>query len=154
MAAVLEACQWIDASLANKTKMANVIAEPGYVNTSVETILPRILGRYTNGLGKSWDDKHPMTFYENGQVNYPWLSDGMWFLTQFRRWGLIKTDPDYLAVARAVNRVDLYTEVAKTVGVPVPATTMRSSKLIDGVTWDGKDPKAYAHGFKINDMAS
>jgi len=26
---------------------------------------------------------------------------------------------------------------------------MRVSKLIDGVTWDGKDPKAYAGGFKI-----
>ncbi|WP_079419957.1 CmpA/NrtA family ABC transporter substrate-binding protein [Thiomonas intermedia] len=154
MAAVLEACQWIDASLANKTKMANVIAEPGYVNTSVETILPRILGRYTNGLGKSWDDKHPMAFYEDGQVNYPWLSDGMWFLTQFRRWGLIKTDPDYLAVAKAVNRTDLYTEVATALKVPVPKNPMRTSKLIDGVIWDGKDPKTYAHGFKINDMVS
>ena len=153
MAAVLEACQWIDASLANKTKMANTIAAPGYVNTSVETILPRILGRYTNGLGKSWDDKHPMTFYEDGQVNFPWLSDGMWVLTQFRRWGLIKTDPDYLAVAKAVNRVDLYSEVAAMLKVPVPKSTLRTSKLIDGVTWDGKDPKAYAHGFKVNDLA-
>ncbi|OYV40789.1 MAG: nitrate transporter [Thiomonas sp. 20-64-5] len=153
MAAVLEACQWIDASLANKTRMANTIAAPGYVNTSVETILPRILGRYTNGLGKSWDDKHPMTFHEDGQVNFPWLSDGMWFLTQFRRWGLIKTDPDYLAVAKAVNRVDLYSEVAAMLKVPVPKSALRSSKLIDGVVWDGKDPKAYAHGFKINDLA-
>ncbi len=154
MAAVLEACQWIDASLANKTKMAETIAEPGYVNTQVETILPRILGRYTNGLGKSWDDKHPMTFYEDGQVNYPWLSDGMWFLTQFRRWGLIKTDPDYLAVAKAVNRIDLYGEVATALKVPVPKSVLRTSKLIDGTVWDGKDPKAYAHGFKVNDMAT
>lgn len=154
MAAVLEACQWIDASLANKTKMANTIAAPGYVNTSVETILPRILGRYINGLGKSWDDKHPMTFYEDGQVNFPWLSDGMWFLTQFRRWGLIKTDPDYLAVAKAVNRVELYKEVATALKVPVPSSTLRTSRLIDGVTWDGKDPKAYAHSFKVNDLAA
>ena len=26
---------------------------------------------------------------------------------------------------------------------------MRTSKLIDGVVWDGKNPKAYAAGFKI-----
>ena len=26
---------------------------------------------------------------------------------------------------------------------------MRTSKLIDGVVWDGKDPKAYAAGFKV-----
>ena len=153
MAAVLDACRWIDASLSNKTRMANTIAAPGYVNTQVETILPRILGRYANGLGGNWDDKHPMTFYEDGQVNFPWLSDGMWFLTQFRRWGLIKTDPDYLAVAREVNRVDLYTQVATELKVPVPASSMRTSKLIDGMVWDGKDPKAYAHGFKVNDLA-
>jgi nitrate/nitrite transport system substrate-binding protein len=26
---------------------------------------------------------------------------------------------------------------------------MRSHKLIDGVVWDGKDPKKYANGFKV-----
>ena len=26
---------------------------------------------------------------------------------------------------------------------------MRTSKLIDGVVWDGKNPKAYAAGFKL-----
>jgi len=26
---------------------------------------------------------------------------------------------------------------------------MRSSKLIDGTVWDGKNPKAYAASFKI-----
>ena len=154
MAAVLEACRWIDASEANRTKMAETIAAPGYVNTTVDAILPRILGHYSDGLGKSWTDKHPMTFHAEGQVNFPWLSDGMWFLTQFRRWGLVKTDPDYLTVARAVNRTELYSEVAQAVGVAVPRTSMRSSTLIDGVVWDGHDPKAYAHGFKVNDLAA
>jgi nitrate/nitrite transport system substrate-binding protein len=78
----------------------------------------------------------------------------MWFLTQFRRWGLIKIDPDYLAVAKSVNRIDLYKQVATELKVPVPASTMRTSKLIDGVIWDGTDPKAYAHSFKVNDLAA
>jgi len=26
---------------------------------------------------------------------------------------------------------------------------MRASKLMDGVTWDGSNPKAYAAGFKL-----
>ncbi|MCK9214072.1 MAG: hypothetical protein M0P52_06365 [Rhodoferax sp.] len=38
----------------------------------------------------------------------PWLSDGMWFLTQHKRWGLMAGDPDYLAVAKKVNRLDVY----------------------------------------------
>jgi nitrate/nitrite transport system substrate-binding protein len=31
----------------------------------------------------------------------------------------------------------------------VPKDVMRSVKMIDGVTWDGKDPKRYAASFKI-----
>jgi nitrate/nitrite transport system substrate-binding protein len=31
----------------------------------------------------------------------------------------------------------------------VPKDVMRSSKLIDGVVWDGKDPAKYADGFKV-----
>jgi nitrate/nitrite transport system substrate-binding protein len=31
----------------------------------------------------------------------------------------------------------------------VPKDPMRSSKLIDGAVWDGKNPKAYAASLKI-----
>ena len=152
--AVLEASRFIDESEENKRGTAQLISGSEYVDAPLSAIQPRFLGQYEDGLGHAWLDAHPLRFFAGGEVNMPWLSDGIWFLTQFRRWGLLKSDPDYLAVAKAVNRVDLYTEVAKAVGVPVPTTTMRSSKLIDGVVWDGKDPKAYAHGFKINDLAS
>jgi nitrate/nitrite transport system substrate-binding protein len=27
---------------------------------------------------------------------------------------------------------------------------MRSSKLVDGTVWDGKEPARYADGFKVN----
>jgi nitrate/nitrite transport system substrate-binding protein len=73
----------------------------------------------------------------------------MWFLTQHKRWGLLKSDPDYLAVAKKVNRIDIYTEAAKSLGISVPTDPMRTSKLIDGVVWNGSDPKAYANSFKI-----
>jgi len=48
-----------------------------------------------------------------------------------------------------VNRIDIYTEAAKSLGVSVPSNPMRSSKLIDGVVWDGSNPTAYANGFKV-----
>jgi nitrate/nitrite transport system substrate-binding protein len=48
-AAILEAGKWIDASLSNKNKMAETIADKSYVNTSVDVINQRILGRYQNG---------------------------------------------------------------------------------------------------------
>ncbi len=149
MMAVLEASKWIDAGLQNKLQMAETVAQKSYINTSVDAINQRILGRYQNGLGKTWDDPNHMKFYNDGAVNFPYLSDGMWFLTQHKRWGLLKDHPDYLAVAKQVNQIDLYKEVASAMKVPVPKDVLRSSKLMDGIVWDGKDPKKYADGFKI-----
>lgn len=148
-AAVLEAGRWIDASLSNKNKMAETIAAKSYVNTSVDVINQRILGRYQDGMGKTWDDPNYMKFYNEGTTNFPYLSDGMWFMTQHKRWGLAKGEPDYMGTAKSVNRIDLYKEAATMANVPVPKNVMRSSKLIDGVVWDGKNPKAYAESFKI-----
>jgi nitrate/nitrite transport system substrate-binding protein len=154
IAAVLEASRWIDASLQNKNKMVETIADKSYVNTSVDAINQRILGRYQDGLGKTWDDPNHMKFFNDGAVNYPYLSDGMWFLTQHKRWGLLKDHPDYLAVAKAVNQTELYKQAAAQVKVSVPKSDLRTSKLMDGVLWDGKDPAKYADGFKIKSAAS
>ena len=149
MMAVLEASRWIDAGLQNKMKMAETVAQKSYINTSVDAINQRILGRYQNGMGKTWDDPNHMKFYNDGAVNFPYLSDGMWFLTQHKRWGLLTTDPDYLGVAKQINQIDLYKQAASMARVQVPKSLMRSSKLIDGKVWDGKDPKAYAASFAI-----
>ncbi|MDB5849318.1 MAG: nitrate transporter [Rhodoferax sp.] len=149
-AAILEAGRWIDAGLQNKSKMAETIADKSYVNTSVDAINQRILGRYQNGMGKTWDDPNYMKFYNDGSVNFPYLSDGMWFLTQHKRWGLLKEHPDYLAVAQQINQIDIYKQAATASKTPVPKDVLRTSKLIDGTVWDGKDPKKYADGFKIH----
>ena len=148
-AAILEASRWIDESLANKTRMAETIAGKAYVNTGVDAINQRILGRYQDGLGKTWDDPNHMKFYNDGAVNFPYLSDGMWFLTQHKRWSLLKAHPDYLGVAKAINRMDVYRQAATATKTPLPKSDMRSHKLVDGVVWDGKDPARYADGFKL-----
>ena len=147
--AVLEAGRWIDASLSNRMKMAETVAATAYVNTSVDVINQRILGRYQNGLGRTWDDPNHMKFFNDGYVNFPYLSDGMWFLTQQRRWGLLKQEPDYLAVAKQINQIELYKQAAAQVKVSVPKDPLRTSKLLDGVVWDGKDPKKYAASFAM-----
>ncbi len=148
-AAILEAGKWIDASLSNKTKMAETIADKSYVNTSVDAINQHIFGRYQNGMGKTWDDANYMKFSADGAVNFPYLSDGMWFLTQHKRWGLMKDHVDYLAMAKQINQIDIYKQAATAAKVSVPASPMRSSKMMDGVIWDGKDPAKYADSFKV-----
>ncbi len=147
--ALLETCRWIEASVANKTRMATTIAAPEFLNTPVDAILPRILGRYQDGLGRTWDDTHPMAFFGDGAVNAPYLSDGMWFLTQYRRWGLLRDHPDYLAVASSIHRYALYADAAGALGIARPGSAFRSSRLIDGVLWDGQDAARYADAFDV-----
>ena len=148
VAAILDASRYID-TMSNRSEVARIISSKSYVNTEFDVIEDRMLGQYDNGLGKKWQDKNYMKFFNDGTVNFPYLSDGMWFMTQHRRWGLLKEDPDYLAVAKKVNRIDVYKDAATMTNTPLPKSDMRSSKLIDGVVWDGKSPKAYADGFKI-----
>lgn len=148
-AAIIDAGRWIDASLVNRQKTAEVVADKSYVNTDKDVILARMLGRYENGIGKSWDDPNAMKFYNDGYVTFPFLSDGMWFMTQHRRWGLLKEDVDYLAIAKKVNRIDIYKDAATQTKTSIAKDPMRTTKLIDGVTWDGKDPKKYAGSFKL-----
>jgi len=146
--AILEASKYID-TVANRQRVSEIIAAKSYVNTDASVIVGRMRGEYLNGLGRAWHDAHYMKFYDDGKVNFPYLSDGMWFLTQHRRWGLLKEDPDYLAVAKQINQTEIYRAAASQVKVPVPASPMRASRLIDGVEWDGSNPKAYAAAFKI-----
>ena len=148
VACILEACRYID-DPKNRAEVAKIISDKAYVNAPEDVIEQRFIGNYDNGIGKKWTDPNHMKFFNDGKVNFPYLSDGMWFLTQHRRWGLLKSDPDYLAIAKSINAIDNYKQAAAAAKVSVPASPMRTSKLIDGVVWDGSNPKAYAASFKI-----
>jgi nitrate/nitrite transport system substrate-binding protein len=146
--AVLEASKHIDTT-ANRPSVAKTISSKSYVNAPEEVVEGRFLGQYDNGIGKQWTDANFMKFYNEGVVTFPYLSDGMWFLTQHKRWGLLKEHPDYLAVAKKVNQIELYKQAAAQVKVSVPADPIRTTTFFDGVVWDGKNPAQYADSFKI-----
>ena len=151
--AVLEASRFIDASEENKSSTAQLISAAEYVAAPRQVIEPRFLGNYEDGNGHAWQDPHALRFHGDGQVNLPYLSDGLWFMTQFRRWGLLREDPDYQNIAGQVQRLDLYREAAAALGVALPASPMRSSILTDGKRWDGSDPAGYARSFSLNALA-
>lgn len=146
--AVLEASRYLD-DFKNRASVAKLIAQKSYVNCPEATIAGRFMGQYDNGAGRKWVDGNMMKFFNGGKVNFPYLSDGMWFMTQHKRWGLMKTDPDYLAIAKSVNQIDLYKEAATQLKIALPSGVNRSSKLIDGKVWDGSNPAAYAASFAI-----
>jgi nitrate/nitrite transport system substrate-binding protein len=148
VAAIIEASRYIDQEV-DKKKTATILADKAHVNTTMEVIEDRWEGKYDNGLGKKWTDTNAMKFYRDGAVNFPYLSDGMWFLTQHKRWGLLKEHPDYVGVAKAINKIEIYKKAATAAKAAIPKSEMRSSKLLDGVVWDGSNPKAYADSFKV-----
>jgi len=115
-----------------------------------DAILGRLLGKYDYGDGRSEDDELYMTFFDR-DTGFPWKSHGLWWLSQFRRWGMVKGVPDYVGGPKKVLRSDIYLEAMKEIGVKVNVTEEKSITLFDGV-FDGKDPDKYARSFTINSL--
>ena len=151
MRAVVEAGQWND-KLENRPKMAEVVSQPQYINTSKEIILGRMLGEYDYGDGRKEKDKFYMTFFDR-HTTFPVKSHGVWWLSQFRRWGMVKEAPDYKGIVDRVHRPDVYREVAKEMSLEAPREDMKKETFWDGVTFDPADPEKYAKSFPIHSMA-
>jgi nitrate/nitrite transport system substrate-binding protein len=149
--AVVEASQYID-KLENRAHVAEVVARPQYINTQKEVILGRMLGQYDYGDGRPAEqDKYYMTFFDR-QTNFPWKSHGIWWLTQFRRWGMVKEGVDYAGLANRVHRPDIYREVAREMSLDVPQEDRRTETLFDGITFDPAQPEEYARVFAVHNM--
>jgi nitrate/nitrite transport system substrate-binding protein len=151
MRAVIEASQWID-KLENRARMAEVVSQPQYINCPKEIIYGRLLGEYDYGDGRKEKDKYYMTFFDR-HTNFPQRSHGVWWLSQFRRWGMVKEPPDYKGLVERVHRSDIFREVAQEMGVETPREDMKKETLFDGVTFDPADPEKYAKSFTIHSMA-
>ena len=152
--AVLKALQLASVDLdkmENRPKFAEVIARPTYINCPPATILERLMGKYEYGDGRVEQDPNYMTF-SNRNTNYPHQIYGKWWLTQFRRWGMVKEAPDYTGIPKRVLRSDIYLEAMKELGVAVKVAEEQTITLFDG-TFDGKDPDKYARSFPIHSIA-
>jgi len=90
--------------------------------------------------------------FSSRNANYPHQIYGKWWLTQFRRWGMVKAAPDYAGIPKRVLRGDLYLEAMKELGVGVKVAEEQMIALFDG-TFDGKDPEKYARSFPVNSIA-
>jgi nitrate/nitrite transport system substrate-binding protein len=137
--------------LENRPKFAEVISRPTYINCPPATILERLQGKYTYGDGRVEQDPFYMIF-SSRNCNYPQQIYGSWWLTQFRRWGMVKSAPDYTGIPKRVLRSDFYREAMKELGVQVPTAEEQKITLFDG-TFDGKNPDKYATSFAVNSAA-
>jgi len=145
--ALHEASVWLD-DLKNRPEQAQIVSAASYINCPAEAILGRLLGKYDYGDGRTLEDKNYMIFNERN-CNYPQRKYAIWWLTQFRRWGMVDAAPDYEGIASQVRRPDLYEEAMKELGVAHGGESWASETLFDGVTFDAKKPDEYAMSFAV-----
>jgi nitrate/nitrite transport system substrate-binding protein len=148
--ALYEASVWLD-DLKNRPEQAEIVSRPTYINCPPETLLPRLLGDYDYGDGRTKKDDKYMIFNAR-DCNVPSAKHAIWWMTQFRRWGMVDAAPDYAGIASKVMRYDIYAEALKELGVTAAAQSETPETLFDGVTFDPKSPEQYATSFAVHSM--
>ena len=165
--ALIRAGKWLDetdasGTLINREEAVRILSQPNYVGADFDVIKNSMTGYF---FFQKTDKREMPDFnvFFKYHSSYPWYSDGIWFLTQMRRWGQI-TEPKpaewYHETAKEVYKPEIYLQAAKMLldqgliseeDVPwdtdgyKPAT----SEFIDGITYDAKDPIGYLNSHKI-----
>lgn len=159
--ALIKAGKWLDETdasgkLVNREEAARLLSRSDYVGADYEVLKNSMTGFFY--FQKT--DKRPMPDFNvffKYHCTYPWYSDGVWFLTQMRRWGQIteaKPDAWYHETAKKIYRPDIYLEAAKLLleegfieksDIPWDTDGYKAATgdFIDGIIYDGKDPLGY-----------
>ena len=165
--ALIRAGKWLDETdasgkLVNREEACRILSQPNYVGADFEVIRNSMTGFFL--FQKS--DKREMPDFNvffKYQCTYPWYSDGVWFLTQMRRWGQIpeaKSADWYAKTAEEVYKPAIYLDAAKRLlaegkiaeaDVPWDSDGYRppTSDFIDGLPFDAKKPIEYLNSHAI-----
>ncbi len=127
----------------NRKQIAEVIAPANYLNQP-QIVLEQILtGTFADGLGNVVQQPNRVDFDP-----FPWQSFAVWIMTQMKRWGQIKGDVDYKAVAEQVFLSTDTARLMKEIGMSPPDTASKTFAVM-GKTFDPAAPEAYLDSFKI-----
>ncbi|HWX18909.1 MAG TPA: CmpA/NrtA family ABC transporter substrate-binding protein [Candidatus Binatia bacterium] len=149
--ALHEASVWLD-DLNNRPEQCELVSRATYINCDKNIILGRLQGHYDYGDGRQKQDEFYMHFSKRN-CNYPQPKYCKWFLTQYRRWGLVAGTPNYAGIAKEVMRADIYEEAMKEIGYAHGGENNDPETLFDGVAFDPKgDLEGYAKGFAVNNL--
>jgi nitrate/nitrite transport system substrate-binding protein len=127
----------------NRKQIAEAIAPANYLNQPVTVVEQVLTGTFADGLGNVQKVPDRIDFDP-----FPYESFAVWILTQMKRWGQIKGDVDYAAVAKQVFLATDTTKLMKEVGLTPPAATSKSF-VVMGKTFDPAKPDEYVNSFAI-----
>jgi nitrate/nitrite transport system substrate-binding protein len=131
----------------NHRQVAEFIAPADYLDQPVEVVEAVLSGSFTDGLGNTRDVPDRIKFDV-----FPWESFAMWILTQMKRWGQIKGDVDYAAVAQKVFLATDAMKLMADAGLK-PPDTARKKFAIMGKEFDPAKPAEYLASFAIKRAA-
>jgi nitrate/nitrite transport system substrate-binding protein len=127
----------------NRKQIADAIAGPNYLNQPPIVVEQALTGTYADGLGNVVHQPDRAGFDP-----FPWQSFGVWILTQMKRWGQVKGDVDYAAVARQVLLTTDAAKVMRLLGQTPPAAQTKGFSVM-GKPFDPAAPDAYLNSFAI-----
>ncbi|TXF90891.1 ABC transporter substrate-binding protein [Neolewinella aurantiaca] len=158
--ALIRAGKWLDEP-ENRPTAVGILSRSEYVGADSIVLANSMTGTFEFEKGDKREMPDFNVFYRYN-ATYPFYSDGVWFLTQMRRWGQIsepKSAEWYDTKIREIYRPDLWQVAAeelvaegKIAAGDLPETDgykPATTDFIDGVSYDGKDPIGYLSSFKI-----
>jgi nitrate/nitrite transport system substrate-binding protein len=148
--ALHEASVWLD-QLDNRKEQCQIVSAASYVNCPPEVIYDRLMGNLDYGDGRTKKDADYMIFSDRN-CNYPQAKYVKWWLSQFRRWGLVQGTPDYDAIAKSVMMPQLYEEAMKEISYTHGGADDKAETLFDGSTFDPAKSEEYALSFAIKNL--
>jgi len=127
----------------NRKSIAEVIAPANYLNAPPIVLEQVLTGTYADGLGNVKTDPKRVDFDP-----FPWQSFAVWMMTQMKRWGQIKGDVDYKAVAEQVYLATDTGKLMKEMGLTPPTSNYKSFTVM-GKAFDPNKPDDYVKSFAI-----
>ncbi|WP_435132256.1 CmpA/NrtA family ABC transporter substrate-binding protein [Formosa sp. A9] len=158
--ALIRAGQWLDEP-SNRAEAVKILSMSQYVGADEAVIANSMTGTFEFEKGDKRDMPDFNVFYKYN-ATYPFYSDGIWFLTQMRRWGQIpeaKPANWYSETIKDIYRPDIWKKAAALLVEEghIPATDIpqtdgfkpATSDFIDGTIYDAKKPIEYINSFSI-----
>lgn len=132
----------------NRPAIAKAISTPNYLNQPETVVLQALSGHFADGLGNVRNEPDRSDFDP-----VPWYSMATWMLTQMRRWGYIKNDIDYDAMAKQVFLLTDARAQMRSLGEPFAEKSSGADGYqkysIMGREFNPADPKGYLSSFAI-----
>jgi nitrate/nitrite transport system substrate-binding protein len=127
----------------NRKEIAEAIAPRAYLNQPVPVVEQVLTGRFADGLGNIRDEPDRIDFDP-----FPWHSMAVWILTQMKRWGYIREEVNYQAIAEQVYLATECGDLMRELGYEPPTETYKGFSVM-GKAFDYADPAGYVESFAI-----